>query len=341
MKTAIIARLGILSAFWFCLLTSSSVAQIYTITDLGTLPGGSYSAAIAVNSFGQVAGYSDGPPTQHAILWSKTHGMLDLGTLFSGGPSWAAGINDLGHVTGGSWIDDFNNAAFLWTPAQGLQNIVAVLDGQGGLSISNFNIVVGSTTVEPPEAFVWTKDGGELNLNTTLGGLGSVASGVNDRGQVVGYFDSEDGSFHAYIWSVQSGLKDLGEGQASAINIFENVVGVNAAGHAFLWEKNKGMGDLGTLTGDDSSDATAINFWGQVVGTSTLNPNSRAFLWTAETGMLDLNTLIPTGSGWTLQSATGINIFGQIVGNGQINGQPHGFLLTLRRPVGKLNRTVP
>jgi probable HAF family extracellular repeat protein len=304
---------------WLCFLASPSVAQIYTVTDLGMLPGDSFSAATGINSFGQVVGYGS-----HAFLWTKAHGMQDLGTLCACGPSWAAAINDLGHVTGGSWIDESDNGAFLWTREEGLQQIVFVGEGQGGLAINDLDKVAGSTTVEPPEAFVWEKKSGELNLNTTLGGLGSVASGVNDRGQVVGYYDTEDGSFQAYLWSEKSGLEDLGEGFANAINFAGNVAGSNSANHAFLWTRQAGMKDLGTLPGDDVSSAAAINFFGEVVGTS----GSRAFLWTPYAGMLDLNKLIPSGSGWALSSATGINISGQIVGNGTINGQQHAFLLT-------------
>jgi len=321
-----------LTALWLCFQVSPSAAQLYTVTDLGTLPGGTYSQATAINSFGQVAGYSDGPVSQHAFLWSEAHGMQDLGTLFSGGPSWGAGINDLGHVTGGSWVDEADNAAFLWTPEQGMQEIVYVIDGQGGLAINAFDEVAGSTTVEPPEAFVWTKKSGELNLNTILGGLGGTANGVNDHRQVVGYYDSLDGSFHAYRWTEQLGVEDLGEGFANAINFVGNVVGTTAvAGNAFLWTENGGMQNLGTLAGDEESSAAAINFFGQVVGFSSSSTSSRAFFWSPRTGMQDLNTLIPPDSGWTLSSATGISLFGQIVGDGIVNGQRHAFLLTLTK----------
>jgi probable HAF family extracellular repeat protein len=316
-----------LPALWLFFLLSPAAAQFYSVTDLGTLPGGTYSAATGINSFGQVVGYSNGPPTQHAFLWSKEHGMQDLGTLFSGGPSWGAGINDLGHVTGGSWVDDADNGAFLWTPEQGMQEIVYVNDGQGGLAINDFDEVAGSTTVEPPEAFIWTRKSGELNLTTILGGFGGSANGVNDQRQVVGYYDSLDGSFHAYRWKQQFGVEDLGEGFANAINFFGNVVGINSASHAFLWTPAGGMQDLGVLAGDDESSAAAINILGQVVGTS----GSRAFHWSPSMGMQDLNTLIPPDSGWTLSSATGINVFGQIVGDGTVNGQYHAFLLTLTR----------
>jgi probable HAF family extracellular repeat protein len=71
----------------------------------------------------------------------------------------------------------------------------------------------------------------------------------------------------------------------------------DATGHAFLWRKGK-MQDLGTLPGDYSSYANAINNLSQIVGQSCdINDNCRPFLW--ENGnMIDLNTLVPTGSCW-------------------------------------------
>ena len=77
--------------------------QSYTVTDLGTLPGDSYSTATAINGSGQVVGYSyidEG--YQHAFLYENGQ-MVDLGTLpasHSYPYSRAYGINDSGQVVG-------------------------------------------------------------------------------------------------------------------------------------------------------------------------------------------------------------------------------------------------
>src|ERR1700719_444805 len=56
-------------------------AQVYSITDLGTL-GGKSSFAFSANALGQVVGSSDkGDGNSHAFLWTKKTGMQDLGTL--------------------------------------------------------------------------------------------------------------------------------------------------------------------------------------------------------------------------------------------------------------------
>ena len=89
--------------------------------------------------------------------------------------------------------------------------------------------------------------------NTLLAALWASASlGLsNDRGQVVGLSDSAAGCCHAFLWTVDSGMVDLGTlpggsfSTASAINDRGQVVGVSyAAGlccYAFLWDAVNGM----------------------------------------------------------------------------------------------------
>lgn len=93
-----------------------SAAQLYTVTDLHTLPGVAYSVTSAINSLGQVVGSADIDTGKgRAFLWTRTRGMQDLGTLPGGineayFSSGATGINDLGHVSGWSWLDIAYNA---------------------------------------------------------------------------------------------------------------------------------------------------------------------------------------------------------------------------------------
>jgi probable HAF family extracellular repeat protein len=88
------------------------------------------------------------------------------------------------------------------------------------------------------------------------------------------------------------------------------------------------MQDLGTLGGAYSS-AHGMNNAGQVVGDSNTSAGyTRAFLY-SDGQMVDLNSLIPSDSGWTLQSAEAINNRGQIAGYGTHNGEgQRAFLLT-------------
>ena len=90
------------------------------IQDLGTLPGGGTSSANALNDSGQVAGGSDcGSACQHAVLWSGVKGSIeDLGVLPGTQFSSAYAINNHGVVIGSSGY-----TAFVWTEAEGMQNL--------------------------------------------------------------------------------------------------------------------------------------------------------------------------------------------------------------------------
>jgi probable HAF family extracellular repeat protein len=136
------------------------------------------------------------------------------------------------------------------------------------------------------------------NLGGTGHGNGNLALDVNSLGQVVGYSDIKgDANFHA-----------------------------------FLWTRETGMQDLGTLPGDASSLAVNINDAGEVVGVSLdASFNLRAYL--RQSGvMIDLNTLIPADSPLFLIVATSLNARGQITGLAveKSSGEAHAFLATPR-----------
>jgi probable HAF family extracellular repeat protein len=143
----------------------------------------------------------------------------------------------------------------------------------------------------PTRAFLWEK--GHLTDLGTLGGRQTFASGMNDRGQIVGLSEvNRSLRFpigHAFLW--QNGkMIDLGTlgGQvssASAINDRGQITGSSGTKdsqeHAFLWQRGK-MTDLGTL-GGPISEAVAINERGQVIGFSSTarapRQVDRPFLW--------------------------------------------------------------
>lgn len=73
------------------------------IVRIGTLPGGTSSRAVAINSGRQVVGWSRSAAGRLAFLWSARDGMRDLGTLPGDRESDALDINDSGHVVGPHW----------------------------------------------------------------------------------------------------------------------------------------------------------------------------------------------------------------------------------------------
>ena len=285
------------------------------IFDLGTLNGGSESAATCINNHDAVVGFAgdtvpdpfslSGWGTQtHGFRWTKSQGMQDLGTL--GGPDTIPMVvSDAGIITGFSYTNS--------TP----------------------NPTTGLPTLNP---FLW--EGGNM---TDLGGLGGTASDLsegptmNSQGQVVGGSNlAGDVYEHPFLWTKPGPMQDLGTlggnyGSATRIDDTGEVVGwsTNAGDQntfAFFW-KNNSMTNLGTVDGDACSIAWFVRK-GQAVGASwDCGANyQHAFLW--ERGsIVDLNTLAPPGSGVQLTDADYINESGEITASGVSKSDNHAFLL--------------
>jgi probable HAF family extracellular repeat protein len=244
-------------------------------TPLKTL-GGDNSAAFAINDKNAIVGWSttadsgDAANRIHACLWTKDE-ATDLGSLGGDdGESFATDINADGQIVGGANPDP------------------------GTLSPGTSIVEVVTSASSGVHAVLW--DGDAITDLGTLGGDSSIATGINDAGQIVGTSRQED-----------------------------------AHNRAFLWEKDK-MNNLGVLPeGGDSSYAADINSAGQVVGfvEGYGDHGQVAFLW-QNGGMIDLNTLIPADSGLTLLGAWAINDAGQIVGFGI---GPKGESIFLLKPV--------
>lgn len=172
----------------------------------------------------------------------------------------------------------------------------------------------------------------------TLGGEYSIATDVNNRGQVVGRSNvkGEGASWdkgHAFLW--QNGkMKDLGtlggkNSSASRINDLGQIAGNSEYGagaeqHGFFWANGR-MIDIGTL-GGKASYAADLNNRGQVAGSSTTAVGeTHCFLWAAGV-MTDLGTL-----GGSVCYVQDMNDQGQIIGGSTTVGaaasyESHAFL---------------
>ena len=189
----------------------------------------------------------------------------------------------------------------------------------------------------------------------TLGGNYSEAFGINDAGQVVGFFTlAGDSTFHAALFGsplIDLGTLGGGSSEATHINNSGQAVGYSyvfgdGSYHATLFKAGSSPRDLGTI-GNASSAAFDINNSGQVVGWIFNNPVTHPFIFLndasestanvqAGSAIIDLNTLINPSNQWTLRESfsfyageQAINDAGQITGNG-INpqGQANAYLAT-------------
>jgi probable HAF family extracellular repeat protein len=288
----------------------------YTITDLGTLEGGTFSQPFFINRYGLVTGSSslaDG--NQHATLWLEKL-KVDIGAPGFGGPnSIAFGGNEKFQSAGEAETstpdpngEDFCGfgthltcSPFLWQDGEMTQ--LPTLGGNNGaaMAISDRGEVAGFAENSIPdtgcptpqvlhfEPVVWEK--GVIHKLPTIGGdPDGVTQQINDNGEVVG-----------------------GSGTCATFNtnFLYNLVPV----HALLWEKGTAidLGNLGGQTGQAGGNiAYDINNQGQVVGNSDLKGDTtfHAFLWTRKTGMQDLGTL----SGDVASVSISINDAGSVVG---------------------------
>jgi len=100
---------------------------------LPSVPGLSGIYPSSINSQGWVSGFAGIPgTTTHAVVWKpigntiNTYVAIDLGMLPGTTISNTAGIDDLGRVVGWSYTPFINGAAFLWTEADGMQDLSAL-----------------------------------------------------------------------------------------------------------------------------------------------------------------------------------------------------------------------
>jgi len=150
------------------------------IRALPLLPGDSSGAAVAVNDQGLVTGISGAcdqavgrHTAAHAVLWDSHGNVTDIGVGALPAPFWntPVAINNNGDVAGFA----------------------------GDASDPTGNIT---------HAFIWTQNAGVQFLSNAVDD-NSTATGINDAGQVVGYFVAADGNLHGFVWDAQTGLKDL------------------------------------------------------------------------------------------------------------------------------------
>jgi probable HAF family extracellular repeat protein len=318
------------------------LAPSYTLLDLGTL-GGTASAPTAIDSFGNVVGYSstaDG--SSHAFYYEINTGLMaDLGTL-GGATSLANALNDNGTVVGTSELASGSYHAFSYI--NGALTDLGALDDYNtdGVSYgqaidSNGNIVGYSHTANGDHGFLYS---GGFMADLGIDASTVHAYSLNDAGTVTGTYDAS-GTLHAFTFNggVVTDLGTLG-GQTSFgqhVNQAGDVVGSSdtidrGVLHAFLYTQGV-MSDLGTLGGSASS-AQWINNFGLVTGASLTfgDAEQHAYLYDGAQ-MSDLNKRVTTGDPLapfvTLQQGVAINDGGSIaaIGIDSRTGEVHAYLV--------------
>jgi probable HAF family extracellular repeat protein len=305
-----------------CFIWHGAVGQTNgTITDLGALPGVNHSVPVCITERGLIAGISQNSlidpltsfPQVRAVLWNRDRSIVDLGTL-GGNSSQGFAANNRGQVVGVALNDTPENPDF-----------AGFMNDLGGVL----------PAAQQVRAFLWQN--GSMQDLGTLGGNDASATMINERGQIAGCSFTNTTpndttgipTVHPFLWS-NGTMQDLGSlggtlavigsfnlwTTGQVLNDFGEVIGTSTldadeAWHAFVWSNGR-MIDLGTF-GGSSSEATAINNKGQVLGRAIVTDTPlvrHAFLW--EKGqMTDLGAVAPC----TRSTAIGINSANQIVGS--------------------------
>lgn len=269
--------------------------QMTQLSHFGTSPSGAFNTVVqSINDKGQIAGYALVYDSAHKIQGyagvvfdtntGQTTQLGNLGTNKYGlGNSTAASINNAGQVTGYSQIYDSNHnavgtSAFLWENGQmtNIGNLGTDVAGHGysqGYAINDKGQIVGYSTAYSADhvsqgqaAFIFNsgKMTGLGSLTDALYGtdsLGdglSVATGINNKGQVVGT---------AQIYDMVTHDKTANTG-------------------AFFYANGK-MVDLNSVIRPNSGwvlqGAQAINDSGQIVGWGLYDGNAQGFILTPTT----------------------------------------------------------
>jgi probable HAF family extracellular repeat protein len=303
----------------------------YQLNDVGTFGGPNSSYVLPpsgklINNSGVAVGSADTPTPEPSGF------CFNFDCYLAYGFKWQNGV-----ASQLSALPGFNSSASFAVSDSGLTV---------GASENGTDPLTGGPAAE---AVLWGKDGSLTDLGT-LGGNESVASEVNNRGQVAGVAlntipDPYTGFFlipgatqaRAFRWTKSKGMQDLGTlGGTDSTALFINDRGqingwsfTNTTPNSvptlcganiptmdpFLWENGK-MTDLGSL-GGTCGQSNGLNNRGQVAGVSNLAGDQKChpFLWNRIGGMRDLGTL-----GGDSGVATYLNDAGEVVGVADLPG---------------------
>lgn len=247
---------GVLVAGGLLLPAAVTAQSVYTIDDLGVLPGDTSSVSQGINELGDVVGWSNGPGGARPFLFTDPTGMTALAPFPGGSANGVArDINENGEVVGQLTLFGGPPHAVRWTGGVP-EDLGAIPDSQfsEAMGINALGDVAGdsgtTSITGTMEAFTWVDPGSMAAIALPFRGRGRD---INDSGQVTGYM-------------------------------------TGAANRAFRWSPAGGVEDLGVVGGFAHSFGFAINNSGQVVGTltSATGNTEHVFRDTIGIGMVDL-----------------------------------------------------
>jgi probable HAF family extracellular repeat protein len=181
--------------------------------------GGNNGQASAINNRGEVVGFAENGVLDSTCPAGLTNNRIALAALWAGGNAEALplsdkdvdgeafGINDRGEAVGYSGTCTSASHAMIWKDHTGtvLQNLGSK-GGDVAYVINNKGQIAGQVGAPDDSTFyaaAWLDgaDGKATKIDLLPGDFAGFATGINNRGQVVGNdFDSNFDWFHGFIW---------------------------------------------------------------------------------------------------------------------------------------------
>ena len=262
-----------------CAGTMEAALPHYVMTVLGD------GSPLAINNYGQVVGNDT---NQMPVIWQNGT-ATELNVTADAASGAAFGINNSGQIAGcyQSSTDYLSHVAYWSSPGAAIEPVPGEVDyNLQPYSINNSGQMVGLGTGQ--FAFTW-QDGQSAQQ---LGGsfASSVATSINDSGQIVGYAADSNWNWSTVLWSPSDGYTNptaIGGWYPYAMNNNGQIVGSDPnTGNAVLWQN----GNLQVMAGVFTPNS--INNSGVVAGQGWFNGGQAALVWESDTGLVDLSTLI-------------------------------------------------
>jgi probable HAF family extracellular repeat protein len=249
--------------------------------------------------------------------------------------TWPGGINDEGDIAGNIIFNDGEeNRGFLRHPDGTF--VLFEMPGPYGhgavTDLNNEGVMAGfylddplGPLGSPSSGFVRLPDG-SFSLFTYPGAYSTFPYGVNDKGQIAGTFQNDDGSYHGFVRHADLSFEviEFPSGcctQVTGINNRGEVIGTwNDGGNqrGFLRRRN-GAFELIEFDPATFTDPRQINQRGDIL----VRTGYDSLLRYVNGAWANLNH--PTGC-LSCLDLTGMNRHREIVGSYQFSGRTHGFI---------------
>lgn len=322
-------RLTLLLAVGTIAVTVPALAQTYTIQNLGIPPGTTDPLGIGLNDFGQACGFCEFGPNGPVATFSSGGQTVILEPTSPNDIASAKGIDNAGDVVGVELPDKAPvnvERALIWSnggKAQDITDKSIFPGGEAALAVNKVSgEVVGIGFTSAPINNEWHMftyaNGQTLDLGPTTTGAEPIA--INDSNVMIVDFTNNEQAILSNGTFTPIAQPPNARATANAINNSGVVVGsiiynTNDVFHAGLY--NNGVwADLGTLAGAArGTEAVSINSSGQIIGLAegklvtkpvAAIPDISCILLNGT--WVELNSLIPTNSGFNLNSSLPISI---------------------------------